>query len=237
MKKDRKMELFEQYENGDKSLYEEVLSLYEDALKENPDDPNTLFFYGVLQEYRATDLMRNAVICYEKGIELTSKKEDEEMTLFSRKFNGQLIHIRSSLHENNKSVEFYKKYVSAFPDDPQGYCYLAHSYFLADQINEAKKVVEAGLKISSNYAILHYWYGEILSRLGMTDSAIEEWDMTLALDPTIIDARFSKASLLEHGKKYAKAAQEFRIIIEYLKQNNFNPKWCEDELERINKLM
>lgn len=48
---------------------------------------------------------------------------------------------------------------------------------------------------------------------------------------------YEKASLVEHEKKYVEAAQEFRIIIEYLKQNNFNPKWCEDELERINKLM
>ncbi len=87
--------------------------------------------------------------------------------------------------------------MAASPDDPQMYCYLFHCYLHADQINEAKKVVEAGLKISPNHGTLNYCAGLVHSRQGDTKTAMERYERAILLEPELIDARFSRAFLLE----------------------------------------
>ena len=235
MEKGRKEQLLAKFENGDNSVYEEVKELYEKALVETPTDPIVLFEYGILQEIRGIRLLKQAAGFYEAGLNANHDTSYNNCSSIKHKLNCQLIKVRAQLLENEKTIEFYKNQIAENPENPQEYCYLASAYLHADQVQEAQKVIEAGLKISSSHAILNCLAGDVYSRLGLNDKALVHWQKAWDNDTSLIDVRFSRAFLFQREEQWKEAAKEWRYIIKFLHDNELHveAKWPEKELAAI----
>lgn len=234
--RDEKFKLLEQVESRyDEAKWMEAVELYKEALTEQPENPAYLHSYGYLLEMKANRFLREAAKCYQNGLE--SELLTKEYPWIKGKLNAQLIRVRAQLFENRKTIAFYKRELSKYPDAPETYGYLAQCYLQVDQVDEAKKAVEAGLKIFPKQAMLHYYQGEIFSRRGKVEQALEAWEHSAVLDPQLIDGRFSRAFLFEREQRLEEAVKEWKVIVEFMDKYNFHAEFPKKELKRIETLL
>jgi tetratricopeptide (TPR) repeat protein len=225
----QKEELLDRYEaTGDEGTYREAKRLYEEALAETADDARLLFEYGYLQECRGRFSIRAAVSCYERAI-----VADPEWA----KARHQFIWASAALSETSKAIELYKVRLARAPEDPREYAYLAHAFVLAQQYDEAERVVEAGLEISPEHVHLLDRQGDICAATGRTEDALAHWKHVYELDPELIDPHYSAAFLLERENRLAEAADEWRFIINWLEKRDYavQADWPKRELKRLRK--
>ena len=135
-----KAELLDRYEATlDEGTYLEARRLYEAALGETADDPRLLFEYGYLRECHGRNALRVAISKYERAIELDPEWAKPRM---------QLIWASAPLQRTDTAIALYQRRLAAAPDDPREYRYLAAAYLVAQEHEEAEKVVRAGLRIA-----------------------------------------------------------------------------------------
>lgn len=229
--RDEKYSLTEQLEQQyDDLLCEKVVKLYEEALVEQPDNPEYLYWYGYILGMKARKLMRKSAEQYEKALHSPRLPTYDWLEGL---LHGNLIHARAQLLENHKSIEFYKKRLQSDPTDPRSYSFLINCYLKSDQTQEAKLTAETALKLFPNEAVLHYYSGEVLSRQGKVEEALEAWELSNELDANIIDGRFSRAFLLKREGRLQEAADEWGKIIMFLNLHDFNDVWPKQELEKL----
>lgn len=230
--RDEKFNLKEQIENKyDEALWAEATRLYQDDLAAKPNHPEYLFSYGFLLEMKANRLLREAAECYKKGVNALA--DQPEFAWISGKLQAQLIKVRNQLSENHISINDYKQRLSESPDDPSSYCFLIQCYLNMHQLSEAKKVVEAGIKLFPDNAMMNYYEGEIRSRLGHIEEALQAWAKSAELDPQLIDGRFSRAFLLEREQRYAEAADEWEQIVAFMERYNLGDEYPRQEQRRL----
>lgn len=234
MVRDRKSELLAKYEAGDSSVYEEALNLYEKAVSEEPENTDLLHKYGFLYEKKGKELLQKATSIYEKGVKIAL--EPENLIIKEKQHcHGQLISLRSLLGESEKSINLYKEYIQKHPDKADGYIHLAHAYFKADQLEEAKLTIDAGYKIAPKNPGINSWMGEIYQRLGKLEDALDYFQTSVELDPVYISSRYSRAFIFERLSRLEEAANEWKLIISYLRYNGFDVEagYPESELARL----
>lgn len=233
--RDRKFELREQLERSfDETVWDEAIRLHEEALAGQPDNPEYLHAYGWLLELKANRMLRQAAKCYETGLDsgaLTGK-----YGWIAGKLHAQLIHVRGRLAEHRLSIDYYKKRLSESPNDPGTYGYLTRSYLAAHQAHEALLVVQSGMKLFPSHALLSYYEGEALARLGRGDEALLAWERSAQLDPQLIDGRFSRAFLLEREQRLDEAIAEWERIAEFMAEYEFDVEVPKREIERLRLL-
>ena len=215
----------------DEKTWEEAVKRYDEALLDQPDNPEYLFCYGYLMQIKAKKMLQKAAKCFEDG--LNSKRLDEEFAWIADKLNYQLISVRSSLDEIGKTIQFYKKKLLESPDNPQLYCFLTKCYLHAGQVSEAEKTVKAGLKLFPDHAALVYYEGEVLSRQGFAEEALQAWERSAVLNPQLIDGRFSKAFLLEREQRLEEALAEWKRIAVFLERYGFDDQYPQGEIRRL----
>jgi tetratricopeptide (TPR) repeat protein len=234
--KDEKSSLIEQVERQyDEAHWTKAVQLYEEAMNVQPDNPEYLHRYGYLLEMKANQLLRQAAKCYQQGLESPQSQAQGSYAWIADKLHVQLIRVRGQLFENSTSIEFYKQQLHDSPDDPRFYCFLARCYLNVDQTYEAGQVIEAGKKLFPGHAMLAYYDGEVQSRLGEVDAALQSWEKSAVLDPQLIDGRFSRAYLLERERRLQECAQEWRLIAGFMTKFNLNDDFPKRELKRIEK--
>ncbi|MFD1676383.1 tetratricopeptide repeat protein [Alicyclobacillus fodiniaquatilis] len=229
MAKDRRTELAEKWEvTGDERYLDEALKLTCEALEKDPTNPDILHSYGWLNQCKGMVYLRRAADFLTQGLE----NADRDSWVYG-KLNAQLISVRDSLKQNHISVEFYKKKLSEFPDDPRIYSFLAQCYLRADQVLEAKKVVEAGLKLHSRHPTLNFIAGSVAAREGNTDQALTLWEHASQLDPEFIDPRFSRAHLLEEGHRFEECVSEWKLVQDWLEKRGWLTDHVTAALRRV----
>lgn len=141
--------------------------------------------------------------------------------------------------ELNQSIEYFKQRISENPEDLKAYALLTQAYYLADQLPEAQKVIEAAFKTDSEHPLITYWKGLIYSRLGRLEDALDLMNQTLSLDPTFIDARYTLANLYERLQKLEEAVEEWQLIIAYHREHfpEVSMDWEEEQLARLKSKM
>lgn len=89
-------------------------------------------------------------------------------------------------------------------------------YTLMEQgrLKEAQTVFQ-GLIISNPYdAYFHTALGSIYQKLGIVDGAIEEYSISLGLDPAIVEAYVNRGELLIQVGYFEQAAKDFKAAID-----------------------
>ncbi|UVI33764.1 tetratricopeptide repeat protein [Paenibacillus spongiae] len=234
--KNEKFRLLEEVEaQYDEIKWQQAVQLYKDALEQQPNNPEYLHSYGYLLEMRANRMLREAAGCYQSGLE--SPLIQQQYAWMSGKLHAQLISVRRQLSENHQSIAFYKKLLTESPDDPEVYCFLIQCYLNADQVHEAGKVADAGLKLFPQYGTLMYYLGEVAARGGQTEEALRAWEQSALLDQQLIDGRFSRAFLFEREQRLAEAAEEWRCIVAFMGKYGFNDDFPSRELKRIEQAL
>lgn len=229
--RDEKYHLSEQLDQQyDEALYEKVVKLYEEALAEQPDHPEYLYQYSMILTRKAKRLLRKAAEQHERALQSPQLAAYDWL---ENKLHGDLIQARAHLLENHKSIEFYKKRLEADPTNPMNYSFLIICYQHADQNKEAALIVETALKLFPNDSSLQYFLGEVLSRQGKVEEALAAWERSNELDNTKIDGRFSRAFLLKREGRLQEAAEEWRKIILFLNEYEFNADWPKQELDKL----
>jgi tetratricopeptide (TPR) repeat protein len=230
--RDEKFYLTEQLEqhDNDEVLYEKVVKLYEEALAEQPDNPEYLYKYSLIFFRKAKKLLRKAAEQYERALKSPQLAAYDWL---ENKLHGDLIYTRAHLMENHKSIEFYKEKVKEDPTNPRSYTRLITCYQNADQNKEASLIVDTAIKLFPKDSAVHYFLGEVLSRQGKVEEALAAWERSIELDSTIIDGRFSRAFLLKREGRLQEAAEEWRKIILFLNEYEFNTDWPMQELDKL----
>jgi tetratricopeptide (TPR) repeat protein len=211
---------------GGEPAYAEAVIAYQQLLAEHPGDATLHQEYGYLQECHGRNLIRAAVACYERVIELDPGWD---------KPHYQLIFARAALHESELVIELYKKRLAAAPDQIREYRFLANAYLRAGALEEAAKVIAAGRKLEPDDDTLLAVEAELLDTSGHREEALAAWSRLKARDPDDLSPYFMSAFTLEALGRYREAAAEWRHIISWLEAHDMavHTTWPEEMLAGI----
>lgn len=237
MERDRKEQLLAIYENGNDEVFEEVLSLYEEALKKDPNNLVLKHRYGYIYELKGRRFLKKAASIYEEGVK-QSIENINDLPIKSQMCHGQLIRVRKALGEVEKSVELYKEHIEKNPTNESLYIHLTNSYLTANQLEEAKVTIDAAYKLFPKSSLICCWKGDVYSTIGQIDEGITFLEKALELNEDLIDARFTLAYLFERQQKLDLAKHQWETIINWLKDKGYNEEceYPERELKRLYNL-
>jgi tetratricopeptide (TPR) repeat protein len=211
---------------GGESAYAEAMIVYQQLLAEHPDDATLHQEYGYLQECHGWNLIRAAVACYERAIELDPGWD---------KPHYQLIFARAALHESERVIDLYKKRLASAPDQIREYRFLANAYLRSGALEEAGKVTAAGRKLEPDDDMLLAVEAELLDTSGHREEALAAWSRLKDRDPDDLSPYFMSAFTLEALGRYREAAAEWRHIISWLEAHDasVHTTWPKEMLKQV----
>jgi tetratricopeptide (TPR) repeat protein len=220
-------ELLARYEaRGSEEDFVVLKGLCEQALAASADDWELHLKYGYLLECHARNLLRRAVVEYERAIELDPKRT---------KAHYQLIGARAGLLEPEIPIGIYERRLAKFPDDLDSYRLLAAAYLAEHRYADAPRVIEAGLQLVPNDPALIRSRGEVRAGTGDTEGALADWRFALELDPEDLSGVYGSAFLLERQGRPEEAIQAWRYIIDWSNKRGYSLdiEWPMREIERL----
>lgn len=222
--------LLVRYETGEKDLIFTLEKEYSKLIEICPDNPKYIKDYGYICECLGRTYLQKAESMYE-----TILLKFKDNNSYNFRLDNLLLNLRNSLGRNKESIELYKKRILEYPDDASEYVFLAMAYLYADQVQEAKKVMEAAEKIVSNPDANFYdVYGSVYQRLGDNEKALEFWDKAVQ-DQFSMGGWFSRAFLFKELGRLEEAAAEWKKIIAMLEKHHdpLHLAWPKEELAEI----
>lgn len=233
--------LFNRFEFGETELFDILEKEYSKLIEDNPDNVEYIRCYGLLYQHMGRRYQEKAEKIYESILCNYTDKDDPDYF----RIDIWLINLRNSMGKNKESIELYKKRILEYPDDPDEYGFLAQAYLHADQVQEAKKVMEAAERIipdsfTNAYSHCNFYegFGHIYARLGENEKALEYWDKSVA-NEFGMGGWFSRAFMFKDLGRLEEAASEWKRIIKMLERHN-NPQYLElpkEELAKIEKIL
>lgn len=229
------------YECGETELFDILEKGYSKLVEDNPDNVKYIHTYGYLYQRLGNMYLQKAEKIYESALFKHKGKNDGDYL----RIDNQLLSLRNSLGKNKHSIELYKKRILEYPDDTDEYVFLALAYLNADQVQEARKVMEAAAKIASDHSTNPYSnanfyevYGDIYARLGENEKALNYWDIAVT-DQFSMGGWFSRAFMFKELGRLEEAAAEWKRIINMLEAYH-DPhylEWPKVELVKIEALI
>lgn len=234
--------LMNRYEEGETELFDILEKEYSKLVEDNPDNVKYIGSYGLLYQVLGMRYLEKAEKIFEKGL---FKHESPQNGDDYFRIDTWLLNLRNTLGKNKDSIELYKKRIPEYADDTDEYVFLAIAYLKADQVQEAKKVMEAAEKIApdcftNSYSHCNFYeiYGDVYSRLGDNEKALEYWDKAV-ISEFGMGGWFKRAFMFKDLGRLEEAASEWEKIINLLKKHD-NPQfldWPKEELAKIQKLL
>src|SRR5260370_27559891 len=199
---------------------------YGQLLADHPEDARLHLESGSLQECPGRNLIRAAVGCYERAIELDPGWD---------KPHYQVIFARSALHESERVIDLYKKRLAASPDQIREYRFLAGAYLRSGALDEAGQVIPAGRTLEPDDDMLLAVEAELLDASGRREEALAAWRTLKQRNPEDLSPYFMSAFTLEALGRYREAAAEWRYIIGWLEAHDMtaHTTWPKEMLEGI----
>lgn len=228
------------FEQGETELFDILEKEYSKLMEDNPGNVKYIRTYGLLYQGMGKSYLKKAEKIYESILFKNTDRNDPDYF----RIDNWLLNLRNSLGKNKYSIELYKKRILEYPDDTDEYVFLAMAYLHADQVQEAKKVMEAAEKIASDssanpYSNANFYeiYGNVYSRLGENEKALDYWDKSVTNEFSM-GAWFKRAFMFKDLGRLEEAASEWKRIINMLEKHE-NPQyleWPKKELAKIEKL-
>jgi tetratricopeptide (TPR) repeat protein len=224
-----KEELLERYEVfGDERVYAKARQRYQDAVAGSPADAPLLTSYGYLQECHGRRAIQAAADCYERAITADPAYD---------KAHWQSIIALAALGQIGKAITRYQHMVAEAPGEPRGYRFLAAACLLANDYEQAARVIREGLDLVPDDPSLSEHQGDLYAATGHPEDALACWRRasTLAPDDYGISMHYSAADLLEREGRLTEAAHEWRFIIDWCEERGYGiaADWPKRELERL----
>ena len=221
-----KEELLERYEAlGEERDFLAAQALYERALAGAPE-ARVLNHYGYLLFAHARHELRRAVELYERAITLDPGHD---------KPHYQLIVARAALQEPEVAVRMYEERLRTAPRELREHRFLATAYLSARAFERALTVVEAGLELDPDDAMLVAMRGEAKAGLGDPAGALADWRRALELEREDIGALYSSAFLLERDGRLTEAIEAWQQIVDWSNARGLKieVEWPMRELQRL----
>ena len=229
--------LLNRFELGETDLFDILEKEYSKLVEDNPSNIKYISSYALLYQHLGRIHLQKAESILENSLFKPRDKNDPEYL----RIDNQLLNLRNSLGKNKHSIELYKKRILDYPDDTDEYVFLTMAYLNADQVQEAKKVMEAAEKIAS-YSITNPYsnagfyeiYGHVYARLGENEKALDYWDKAVT-DHYSMGGWFSRAFMFKDLGRLDEAASEWKRIIKMLEKHNIPQylEWPKEELGKI----
>jgi len=147
-----------------KQNYEEALSLFKDALKEESNySPETLYNF-ITNIYLRQDDLESAVVYQEKIVQL----RDDCRNLLSLGMNYHL------LGRDEESENTYKKAAQLFPENAEPYASLGSLYLGQEKYQLALDNLQKAAKIEEKIAVIHGNLALAYAGLGDEENTLEE---------------------------------------------------------------
>lgn len=234
----KRKELLNRYEEGETELFDVLEKEYSKLVEENPENIKYMASYGLLYQILGMRQLEKAEKIYERGLfkQDTPQSGDEYFRI-----DTWLLNLRNTLGKNKDTIELYKRRILEYPNETDEYVFLAIAYLKVDQVQEAKKVMEAAEKIApakftNSYSHCNFYeiYGDVYSRLGDNEKALSYWDKAV-ISEFGMGGWIKRAFMFKDLGRLEEATSEWKKIIELLKKHD-NPQfldWPKEELRKI----
>jgi transcriptional regulator with XRE-family HTH domain len=218
---------------NDSEAFEKADNEFRNLFKNIDFDISDISSYAYLNDCRAQYYIKIAERYYLDAIEQGSKIKDKEYYKNQR----QYIRFLSRSGRNSEIIERHINILENEPDNPMNYSSLSAAYQCAGEYDNSLKTAEQGLQLFPDNAILLANAGDICKALKKYDKAVMYWNKAFAIDPDMIDTRYSTAFYLKEQGYIEDAERVFLQIFQWNEQHGFDieNKWIKEELYKIRK--
>jgi tetratricopeptide (TPR) repeat protein len=226
---DDKARLLELYEaTGDPDAFTRAKPLYEQALAgAEASDPNVRLGYGYLLECHGRHWLEQAIVQYERAIELDPDADQPRY---------QLIWAQAALGQTEEAIALYARRLADSPTDVREHRFLAQAYLAARDYAEAGRVIAAGLALDPDDRMLLETRGQVRAATGDPQGALADWRR--ATDPDRnLGPVYSSTFLLERLGRLQEAAAAWQFIIDWCDAHGapLTAEWPKRELARVRR--
>jgi predicted TPR repeat methyltransferase len=224
--------------------FDEATQLYEQILKDNPNDAVVLNLLGTvgLQTGNFPAAVRNFEKAVENhptednyrrnlgaaynalGAQLLSKgKKQEAMHAFEKAVsaNPAFMEAYNNLGCLQKrtglvgeAVRSFQKALSIQPDSAKILNNLGNALDVLGRIEEAIETYQRAIKINTGYARAHFNLGVTLSSAGKTDEALESYRRCIEANPKFFEAYNNLGNIYKEREQFEDAAENYRRAVE-----------------------
>lgn len=191
----------------DKGEYKVAILLYQDAIKNNPE--NSAAYAGLGEAFDETEEDDKAIENYEKALSI-----DAELTEIYAPL-GILYYRKGRIADADN---FLTKALANAEDDFETQYFLGLVRFAQNRNEEALEAFRKAALADEANAEPRYYLGETFERLDETTKAIAELERATQLDPSYLDAWFDLGVAQYNAGNYQKAADAYEQALK-LKNN------------------
>lgn len=212
-------------------VFEMAVREFEKLIAENNASATDLGNYAYLNDLRSQYYAKIAESYYNQAIE--KGKLQKDTTCY--KNQRQYISFLARMGRHQENIDRHVALLKEDPDNVMNVTSLVAAYHYAGDYENAIQVAEKGLRKFPDDALLLVYAGNSYKRLGQSDQAVQCWNKAFAIDPDMIDTRYSIAFYYMESKQYDKAREVLLQIIEWNRQRGFDleNKWINNELKKL----
>ena len=122
--------------------------------------------------------------------------------------------VRSESAENDKLVARYGALIKVMPDNAAAYFERARVFYNTTRFREARKDLDAAIRLDPRQAKYFCVRGNVLAALGLDDNALPDYDAAIRLDPGYAKAYNGRGFIYGNTAQTGKALADYGKAIE-----------------------
>lgn len=173
--------------------------------------------YGCMHMIAMWECIDKAMLAFNEVI-ARGPEEDPRTYYRTRLQNMQLLH---SLGHNQLNLERQRAALAENPSEPWEHVLMLAALCNAKQYQDAHRQFLSSVQLHPNTSELYLYGADICKELGLTEEAFSLLDKGLALDPTLCDAKYTKAGWYEDSGDYTKAMEVWNSVAVDLERRGY----------------
>ena len=182
---------------------DEANRLYNEILKNNPNNPDALLFLGLINHQRGNNGI--AAELMNKAINLQPKAPHYHCNL-------ALVLTAQGLMQD--AITTYRRAVQLKPDYAEAYFNMGILLSGQGNLDEAVAAYKQVIRLNPGFDRAYSSLGNTLNDMGQVDAAIESFRHALRLNPKSAAAHFNLANALLYKEQFPAAVDEYKRALE-----------------------